>query len=283
MNLLSPTSSLASVVLALRCQRSDSQARSLGHAAKALFLRAIASQDQALAEAVEGGTGDRAYTVSSLYTQDPQRLKLAAHYLAGKHYYLRFTALDLELVQSLNGAITYGPLAPGETINLDGIPFQIEAVNAHPHGHPLADQTDYASLARPWSSGDNTPLFPTTMNFFRPTTFKKPGDLYVPVPYPELVFGSLLKRWNVFAPLQLPQSWRQAFAEQVVFSRYELCSSVMPFKSGSKKIGALGLVTYQAPRAGPELLCALNLLADFALYSGAGLMTAMGLGQVRRL
>ena len=275
--------SLASVVLGLHCLQGGARARSLGHAAKALLLRAIASQDQALAAQVEASESDKAYTVSMLYNHSPHRIRLAAQYLSGKRYTLRLTALNSQIVQALNHAVMRGPLAPGENVDLDGIPFQVEAVTALPDGHPLAGQTDYGALALPWWSNSAQLDRKISLEIISPMTFKKPGDLYVPMPYPELIFGSLLSRWNAFAPVKLPEEWRRVFREEVVFSRYDLRSTVSSFKSGSKKIGALGCVTYQAPRSDAPLLQVLNLLADFALYSGAGLMTAMGLGQVHRI
>jgi CRISPR-associated endoribonuclease Cas6 len=52
----------------------------------------------------------------------------------------------------------------------------------------------------------------------------------------------------------------------------------------SKLIGCVGEVNYRIlGEASPELVKHVNVLADFALYSGVGRKTPMGMGMLRRL
>ena len=54
-------------------------------------------------------------------------------------------------------------------------------------------------------------------------------------------------------------------------------------KNGALRIGGVGQVTYTALDDDRYALAALNMLADFALYSGVGVQTATGMGQCRRV
>ncbi len=205
-----------------------------------------------------------------------------------------------------------GPLGVGAVIDLDGAALRVEAVepqSGNPnssqipeaertgqapnqqsainnpqsaiHPHPWAAQTSYEALAAPWLLGRAQPERKITLQFASPTTFKS-GGKNVPVPLPEWVFGSLLEKWNAFAPVALPGEARRFAAECLALSRYELGTRGLPLKDGVK-IGAVGQATYTALNNDRYWLSLMNLLADFALYAGVGAGTTMGLGQCRRV
>ena len=295
--IISEGTSLLSMVLLLRCCQDDPRRRSLGHAAKKLFIDVIKSQDSRLADEMEEAN-QKPYTVSILMNAQSKQFRESRRFVESWQYILRFTALTRTIVESLRSAIESGPLSPGSTVELDYLPFEVEGVAAHPAHDPLCDQTDYGSLAYARSYGVIESEPKITLEIFSPMTFKKGNssgdykqgkpigkkDLFVPMPYPELLFGSLLDRWNTFSQMPpLPAEWRDVFRNEIVFSRYDLHTNYMGYKGGSTKIGCLGRVTYESPRAGPDMLTVLNLLADFAFYSGAGMMTTMGFGQVKRI
>ena len=118
------------------------------------------------------------------------------------------------------------------------------------------------------------------LEFATPTTFKNRSH-YVPLPQPDLVFGSLLDRWQLFAPIALHPEVRRFAAETVVLSRYRLRTRGTPYKQGRVKIGFTGRVIFSALTRDRYWLNVLHLLAAFAFYSGVGAMTSSGLGQVR--
>jgi len=98
-----------------------------------------------------------------------------------------------------------------------------------------------------------------------------------------LVFGSLTERWNAFSSVALDPDVRGFAEERVAISRYELESRPVRQKGGALRIGGVGQVTYLALDADRYALAALNILADFALYSGVGVQTGTGMGQCRRV
>ena len=127
--------------------------------------------------------------------------------------------------------------------------------------------------------------------FSSPTTFRS-GGRFLPFPLPELIFGSLLDRWQTFAPIALHPEVRRFAEEAVVLSQYKLRTRSMPYKQGSKKqddqgqrggwqIGFTGRVVYTVMNPDRYWLNVLHLLATFAFYSGVGYQTGTGLGQVR--
>jgi CRISPR-associated endoribonuclease Cas6 len=101
----------------------------------------------------------------------------------------------------------------------------------------------------------------------------------LPLPAPELVFGSLLERWNVLAPLPLVEEAREFAARSLVVNDFELRSVASAGKGGVPQIGAVGVCSYTATSRDPYLERCLDVLARFAAYSGVGAGTARGFGQ----
>lgn len=65
-------------------------------------------------------------------------------------------------------------------------------------------------------------------------------------------------------------------------TNYRLESQVVVQKNGAPLIGGVGRATYTALGGDRYWLATIQMLADFALYSGVGVKTTIGLGQVRR-
>ncbi|RME50858.1 MAG: CRISPR system precrRNA processing endoribonuclease RAMP protein Cas6, partial [Caldilineae bacterium] len=118
------------------------------------------------------------------------------------------------------------------------------------------------------------------LEFASPTTFKSKGR-FIPLPLPELVFGSLLDRWQTFAPVALNPELRRFAAEVVHLSRYNLQTRVAPYKQQGMRVGFTGQADFTTTNRDRYWLNMLHLLAAFSFYSGVGYGTASGLGQVR--
>lgn len=158
--------------------------------------------------------------------------------------------------------------------------------------------TSYEALAaQPILAGH--PFAPqVTLAFLSPTSFQS-NNLHMPLPLPNLVFGSLVDRWNHFSSLmKMPGELRTLLLAKLGISHYELRSQAIPQKSGADgrgrgpkplHIGAEGFVTYtlldkqENPHQFVELSGKLQILANFAMYSGVGVKTTTGMGQCRRV
>ena len=161
-----------------------------------------------------------------------------------------------------------GPLSPGSTIELGPARFRIEAVDAGDgfppeargndvaqseiqnqrskiQHHPWAQSMTYEDLSAPWLLGRETPARFIWMQFVSPTMFKVEGR-HLPVPLPEQVFGSLLEKWNAFAPVVFPPEARRYAKECLALSSYELRSRGAMLKEGGLRMGAVGRARYVA-------------------------------------
>lgn len=112
------------------------------------------------------------------------------------------------------------------------------------------------------------------LNFVSPTSFKQ-QEVIQSFPLLELVFDSLLRKWNSFVPVggELPPCEWKGWV-----SYYDLKTQVIQLKNRTE-IGCIGSVKYQFKE--PIQAKIATTLAHFAEFSGVGRKTAMGMGQVK--
>jgi CRISPR-associated endoribonuclease Cas6 len=277
--------SLLSLVLSLRPRAPASLPSALGRAAHAALLRAIEQVNPDLAQRLHDDSGLRPFTCSSLMGSRQDKAVVP-----DVVYTLRYTALTAELADllpTLFQSEIRDPRSeirdPISEIELDGIPFSVEAVTSDSQEHPWAACVTYEELSAPWLLARQKPDARLSLRLASPTAFKSGGRAQ-PFPLPDLVFGSLLDKWNAYAPVALPEETRRFAAECMATSRFHLGTHAAPFKSeGVVKFGASGDVTYAALNRDRYWLSVINLLADFAIFAGLGVSTAMGMGQARRI
>ncbi len=246
-----------------------------GRAVHALFLDIVHAANPALAAELHEGSGSRPFTASTLM----------GHFTAGQpdpeHLYtLRLTALQGQLAGYLTAAAAGGLLAPGSTVELDHHRFRVVAAASDPADHPWAVCSSYAELAAARLVSAEPPPRQVTLVFTSPTTFRS-QERHVPVPLPDLVFGSLLERWNAYATVAFPAETRRYAEECLAISRYELATRAVPGKQGSLRVGAVGRITYTTLNYDRYWMSVVATLAAFALFSGVGAGTTVGLGQAR--
>lgn len=266
---------LLSLLLTLRPLTSERAAESLptwwGRAAQALALHSIGEVAPDLAAALHAGSGLRPFTASTLMGRMQEgRLDPAGVYR------LRLTGLTGPVCNALLQAASTGPLAAGATLRLDYQPFRVET--AQSEGHLWAGQDSYTNLAAASLAGDAPRRLELLL--VSPTSFKSAGR-QVPLPLPELVFGSLIERWNAFSPVAFPAEAKRYAQECLAVARYRLRTRPVPVKNEAHRPGALGQITYVALTYDRYWMAVLQTLARFALYSGIGAGTAAGQGQAR--
>ncbi|MCP2519121.1 CRISPR system precrRNA processing endoribonuclease RAMP protein Cas6 [Candidatus Aminicenantes bacterium AC-335-B20] len=100
-------------------------------------------------------------------------------------------------------------------------------------------------------------------------------------PDPEIVFCSLLEKWNKFSSIKLSEQIKNEFGKIEVI-QYRLTTEFVNF-SNKKIPGFLGKVNYRLLKSmDKKIVKYLNALADFSFYSGVGSKTIIGMGQARR-
>jgi len=253
---------LTSLVLFVRAEQAARLPANLGRAAQALLLRLIQAQDAALSARLHDEDGPRPYTASNL--------------VLGRR-------INGSLTEEVSACLVRLAEHPPRVLDMDGCSLRVVAATLDAAVHPWAGQSDYQTLAtQHLLAGAHAPAARIALEFASPTAFRSSGR-YVPLPLPELVFGSLLERWQAFAPLALSPEVRRFAAEAVVVSRYLLRTRSLPAKEGGLHIGFIGQVSFSALNRDRYWLSVLNLLASYAFFSGVGYGTAAGLGQVRRV
>jgi CRISPR-associated endoribonuclease Cas6 len=265
---------LTSLVLTLRAKAASTLPAYLGRATQAILLDLIARRDPRLAAALHDTDGVKPITASNL-VMEGRRHQYLRPVEAGQEGWLRFTGLHAIVSEHLRALAD----APPPTIEMDGLFFTMTGATLDPAAHPWAAQTTYEELAAPYLLLPR-PKRSIVLEFVSPTTFKSSGR-YIPLPLPELVFGSLADRWQAFAPLALHPETRHFAGEGVVISEHQLRSQSVAY-GPDKRVTFTGQATFTTLSRDPYWQNVLHLLADFAFYSGIGYQTSTGLGQARR-
>ena len=270
-----------SIALKLRPLREGSIPATAGHQAYAAFLATVRRADRALAEVLhEAPLPIKPFTVSPLLGV-PKALEGRVAITPAKDYYLRFTVLLPDIFQQFMRRFLTGEARP--TLRLGGVEFLISEVLTTPGASPWAGYTSFAQL---WENAKAVEEI--TLKFTSPTAFnlgtKEWGKHFVVFPEPALVFRSLLKVWNGYAPLAFAEEPLMEYvAENVVVKRHGIRTQMLRYPRHFQ-VGFLGRCTYGLMGEGHEYeKRALNALADFAFYSGVGYHTTMGMGQCYRM
>lgn len=200
-------------------------------------------------------------------------------------YQLRLTAFRPDLAGILAQASVSGLLTVGQVLELDYQSFEVLSVQpalGSESVSPWAASNTYQQLSAPYLLGKTPAPTRISLQLTSPTTFKSAGK-HMPLPLPGLVFGSLLERWNAYAPISFPPEVKRYAEECLVISQYDLHSRPVPQKGRGLRMGAVGNITYSTLNYDRYWMGVLAVLAHFSLYSGLGAGTAQGLGQCRIL
>ncbi len=219
----------------------------LGRAIHALCFRWLGAADAALAE--------------RLHQQETFPITLSMRSMSAKQMLLRVGLLQKELLAPLLWGLSQDL---GAEMSITDVPCRIG------QKIEILQSNTYEALA------ELPPQRVIDLQFLTPTSFKQAQQIQ-PFPLPELVFSSLLRRWNAFAPiaLQFPkQEW------QGVTAAFDLKTYALKMK-GEPRLGNQGWARYEF--ANEEQAQIATTLAHFAYFAGVGRKTAMGMGQTKIL
>ena len=116
------------------------------------------------------------------------------------------------------------------------------------------------------------------LRFLSPTGFNRSG-LQIPVPLPELVFKSLLKKWQTFVSQEEWSSLEDSVGT-VRMEKFSLQSQPVWLKKQSVYRGCLGFCEYTFHHLAEDERKAVSALGAFSYYAGVGYKTSQGMGQV---
>lgn len=191
----------------------------------------------------------------------------------GKEPWIRFSFLTEPIFAHLAHAVQR--TAADAPVTLGGDRFEIIELATHPKASPWARCDDFARILERAGAGRSV-----TLRFHSATAFRSSGRNIV-LPQPELVFGSLIARWNAYSDITIPDATAEELLAGLVVSGHNLGTRLIDFGT-YRQIGFVGKCTFELKgKPSPDAVRALNALADFAFYSGVGAKTTMGMGQTR--
>ncbi|MGQ9632205.1 MAG: CRISPR-associated endoribonuclease Cas6 [bacterium] len=254
----------------------------IGECAQSLFFEMIRHTDSRLARSVHGSQGVKPYTLSPL-ALGRRFLWREGRVGGGTPIWFRCTLLEDSLYRALMEYFV-GESTPKSAISIGESEFAVTSITTNP-----SPEEEWAGFTSFEDLYNNAPARrEIDMKFFTPTAFRRTtGEVRqnVPFPLPDLLFGSLLDRWNRFSHLKFDaDSLKNAFSKNIAISQYHLKSQIVETRKAIRDIGFVGSCQYAIlGEVDDNAVKRINALANFAFYSGAGIRVALGMGQVRRI
>jgi len=254
-----------------------------GDCMKSVHGSFLANMDADLRAALhEPGLTLKPFTVSTLVpTFDPDRFE--RQMTPGQTYAWRVTSLVPALSQVIHG------MTVAATVEVDRQDFRVLHADKPSEPTTTFQATSYVCLLN-----DALPAERITLRFVSPTAFKS-GDVNVPFPLPDSVFGGYLDAWRAYADVELgidAGMFRQYCRDRVVAESHQLRTRSAwfdhPIPGGGNRArrplrfaGFVGVCTYRILDRDDDHRRLLNALAAFAEYCGTGSKKSQGAGQTR--
>lgn len=277
-----PNLTLHAVVVNLIATHDGHVPLTQGALAHAAFFDLVRAADPELAGRLHDSGARQPFTISPLRDlpgahpdEDGYRLR------AGNRTALRLTLLDPALFTAfLQRLLAAGP---DLRLRIGDVTFAVESAIGAPGSHPWAGYTTAAALRQAAGAEPRIRMLfasPTAINLGEKGPAKQRMVL---TPIPQYVFAALRGTWNRLTGDEIPIEF-EAWVADYVFVREvrNWQTAVYQLKRGTYP-GGLGDVTFETLDTGSPDVRTLNLLANFAFYSGVGTKTTMGMGQARRL
>ncbi|MCL6606418.1 MAG: CRISPR-associated endoribonuclease Cas6 [Paenibacillus sp.] len=276
---------LVSMVLCLRALETTVVPQSAGNSVHALLLSWVKEKDKDLSKQWHDSSNLKPFSVSPIMGKFA-KTSLGRLIVKDHPYWLKIGLLNKRGFDVL-GDVLFPLAAIQGKIAIGGAEFVLEEVKLR--GHPWASILNWDELltldgALHYDTAKkDIPNFDNmfSFRFLTPTTFRR-GDKNRIVPDPELVFGSLLDRWNAYAPEKFPAELKQRFASEIIISRISIKSDLYELKHQSM-LGFIGLCAYTVVDSDTGLMSVIQKLSSFAIFCGVGQKTTMGMGVCRAL
>jgi len=274
----------------------------------ALFLSLVTSVDIDMGNQLHANEGNKSFTLSPLQLacsgkprpvkrqgqpanalgqpSDSMKWQYQQPVPSGTPCWWRISLLDDRLFGQLSQL--WLNLNPNQPWHLGPANLHITSILGTPQStQPWANFCNYPQLYDQASETDRK----LTLQFYTPTAFRQ-GKYDTALPTPASVFGSLLRRWNHHSDIEFSPDIIEALQPSYFDIRTEVAQDPRSqfqhtgarVNPANQFMGCVGKVTFQIlGGVQPETIKQLNTLADFALYSGVGRKTPMGMGMCRRV
>jgi CRISPR-associated endoribonuclease Cas6 len=255
-----------------------------------LFYELLQKASAAKGDEVHDTSGLKPFSTALLLTDRQRR---AEGIRAGEELKVRFTFLDDAIYPLLS---RYFLTTSDLSLELVQTELTIARILTTPHsGEEWAGCRSFEDIYK--QASDEEKQF--SFHFATPSFFKRGGgpaypDLMVPLPLPDLLFGSLLRNWNQFCALPFSEEalLKDVFAHNLEMTahRISLQQARLVFQKADGTYrttafpGFIGKCSFRLLEMhDASIVKQLNALADLAFFSGIGARTTMGFGVARRL
>lgn len=258
---------VASLVCILEAQETRDVPLSWGQALHGLILRLAREKNRSLSKEWHDSQDIKPFSLSPLFgkfAKTPTGYKVVRNHT----YWFKLGVLGAEGFNSLGDAL-FPLVAKNGELLISNITFKI--IDAMLADHPWAALSSWQELNKVNPNGN-----PIIIRFFSPTTFRRKKANRI-IPDPELVFGSLLNKWNKFGSRKIENEFKDRFLE-IIISRYSLTTSTYNLNT-QPMIGFKGRCGYEI--FDDKVLSTAAKLANLAIFSGIGQKTTMGMGVAR--
>lgn len=117
-----------------------------------------------------------------------------------------------------------------------------------------------------------------SMGLITPTAFKS-DDMYINYPTVKLLLTSMINKYNALSDVtKLDDDLSERLAKKIYIANYNLRSTLFCLE-GVKIPSFWGRITLKV-NGGKSMISLINMLTEFAQYSGIGIKSAMGMGAV---
>ncbi len=261
---------LAIVELTLKALKSNKIPRWQGRAAQGFFYRTLHRIHPFFSETIHDlhkwqPIMPKPFTLSNLLGgRTEQDLKVIQR---GDTLYLRLTTLHPHLTHVVLHKVV--KLWQREGMSIHDQHFWIQRT--------LIQRATYESLLMQAEDVDCIEFM-----FHAPTAFKLTSGRYLAEPAPDYIFNSLFNRWNAFAQEPLPEALHDCIQSRLRIATQETRQHTLKFARGRKGIvpGFYGTVQIAVEEKSSEVRRMLDALAHFAPFSGVGIKSTIGMGQV---
>ncbi len=253
----------------------------------ALFLTLVSSADRSLGDRLHQQKTEKTFTLSPLQASnsptDRQSHRIHRDQTlqwehkqpisAGTPCWWRISLLDDDLFSHLTPL--WLNLNPNHPWHLGPANLQITSILGTAQStQPWANFRSYAQLYEQASDSTRQLAF----ILCTPATFRQ-GKYDSALPTRECIFNGLLNRWNHYSGIPFPET----LTEFLFPSYFDIRTELVNHPDG-RWAGCVGTITYRIlGDVDPIAIKQLNTIADFALYTGVGRKTPMGMGMVRRI
>jgi CRISPR-associated endoribonuclease Cas6 len=238
----------------------------------AWFLDQMRQMSPVLSQQLHDNQEEKAFTLSGFLGPVKVRDRLA-WFRAQDRYCCVITGLNAIVCQVL---MQWCDRLPQEIV-LQGVRFAIVA------GYQVLPERCYSDC---WEQAQRGPLSldNRSLTFVSATGFRKAGN-HMPLPIPENVLQSYLRRWNIFSSIEFEQDAFLAWVNEcIVIVHHQIRSQKVQVGKAGSVTGFIGTVelgfTSKADKK-PDFVKLTHTLLDCAPYFGTGHKVTFGLGQTR--